>query len=909
LFTALGLALLLWGGAYAASGIDRKPDQESTSSTEKNPQTSEKGLPSEKGSSGDSAKTKETQDVSDRTEGLTPIGEYKILTGTLDRVSRREGSTEVFNPFLSRKSRRFHGSVYLYHRNDFLDARNFFDPVGEKLPEFKRNQFGLTLGTVLPGEVNLFGSYDGLRIIQGSTILSHVPTPQMKMGDFSALDLVLVNPYTGEPLPGNRIPQGDIHPVSKLMLETLPDPYNSDPDRNFINSQPEVSNNDTVSIRADKGFRENSTLTSRYSISSRDGFDVDNFPTFGAFEGGRHQEARISLNQRFSERLSGEFFTSFERGTFGGVSVNSGQVGLLESLGISGVSVEDPIDEGYPEFRMSGYTSFGDDEDGPRTVFHNWFVFGSSLSYAMEDHTLYFGGHMASHQVNNDRTGGTRRGAFNFNGSFTGDAFADFLYGIPDSAERGVGGNRSDVRSRRWEFNFTDSWKIHPNLRLSTGVRYSYFQPYQSMAPNVSTFHPLLFEPPREGEILIAGSERAAELGFGELGSGGLVFPDFNNWAPRLSVSYNPFGSHIFVMDASYSIRYSPPESDDFIEMMTRNYPFFDSQTSRSSDEFPELDLASPFDEIAPVEKNIRGISPYLRIGNVQRWRLGAESRMAQTWTVSASYRGEKGTGMQRKIPGNVPLPGPGSIQPRRPNPEYGNFRILTDGASFSQHTLDLELEKRLTDGFSLESGFRWSRHLTDRVWGDPSNPRDLASERSPASWMPEKRFDLRYIYDLPFGRSLSQGSLLAKTIAGWRLSGITRLQSGNLFSVEMPGDPNNDGVYDDRPDRTGPGFVESPTVDKWFETEDFASPELYGFGDAGRSILHGPGYQNWDVALSKITGVADGHFIELRFQMFNAFNHANFHRPDNSFGTSVFGKVFGASRAREIEVALKYSF
>ncbi len=81
------------------------------------------------------------------------------------------------------------------------------------------------------------------------------------------------------------------------------------------------------------------------------------------------------------------------------------------------------------------------------------------------------------------------------------------------------------------------------------------------------------------------------------------------------------------------------------------------------------------------------------------------------------------------------------------------------------------------------------------------------------------------------------------------------------------------------------------------------------GFGDSGRNILIGPGFHNWDIGLSRISQLADGHNVEFRIELFNAFNHPNFSLPNREYGTSVFGKIFSASRAREIELALKYTF
>ncbi len=140
---------------------------------------------------------------------------------------------------------------------------------------------------------------------------------------------------------------------------------------------------------------------------------------------------------------------------------------------------------------------------------------------------------------------------------------------------------------------------------------------------------------------------------------------------------------------------------------------------------------------------------------------------------------------------------------------------------------------------------------------------------------------------------------------------GSLAAQGGSRFSVTSSGDPNNDGVSDDRPDRLGPAVLAASDrgVDAWFSAGDFAAPLPYSYGNSGRNILVGPPYVNWDLSVIKQTRFSDGNLVELRVELFNALNQVNFETPNAVYGTSVFGKIFGAHRAREIEVALRYSF
>ncbi|HSR68724.1 MAG TPA: TonB-dependent receptor [Acidobacteriota bacterium] len=812
--------------------------------------------------------------------------------------------SEVVNLFPARKRRRFHGSVYEFHRNDNLDARNFFDPVGQPLPEFKRNQFGFNLGTSFFSEdLTLLGSYDGLRIIRGSTLISRVPTVLEKAGDFSASGVTVIDPITGQPFPGNRIPRQRFDPSAVALMQVLPDPNLSDPDRNYVNNLPNITNQDSFSIRADYRFDDESKIFGNYSFSDNNGNEVEELRPFETLERRREQEASVDYSQTVSPRLSFRGGVFFRRTVRSELSVNAGRVGLHDSFGIQGVSVRGPEDEGFPDVELPGYVDFGDG-GSPDASANTRFGGEVAATYVAGRHNLQFGGSYTVIQPLNNRTGDGIRGEFEFSGGFTGDAFADFLLGLPIQAERARGSERIDLETYRWSAYVNDRWRINDLFDLTLGLRYDFFRPYQSRADNISTFLPLEFEPPLNGQVVLAGSPQALAFGLEDAGERGLVLPDRNDFSPQIAIAYSPWGNQQFVLRANYSIDHDPPREFVFIRNLGRNFPFFFSQLARSDSETPQLQLSDPFQNVTQRQLTFHGIEPNARTPYIQEWGLRLQAEPIQRWVVEAGYEGSRGLGWWRSLPSNVPLPGEGDIQPRRPNPEFGLFNIEVSGGSWSYHALEVEVERRLSDGFSLTADYTWQNSMND-LTDNPANPRNLDAERALNG--PRHVFEINYLWDLPLGRNA--GGLWGALVKGWRISGITRLRSGGPFSVTVSGDPNNDGLSGDRPDLVGStrsGFT--PNVDEWFDTSIFA-PAAGPFGTAGRNILYGPGRQVWDLAFSKRARISDSDVLELRVQLFNAFNHVNFGLPDSDLSSSVFGKIFSADEAREIEIAIKYSF
>jgi len=422
----------------------------------------------------------------------------------------------------------------------------------------------------------------------------------------------------------------------------------------------------------------------------------------------------------------------------------------------------------------------------------------------------------------------------------------------------------------------------------------------------------------------VTGSRRARELGL-TLGPGEAAYTDKNDWEPSLGLAWSPFGNNRLVLRAAYKITHGMMNPIQGLVYVGRNYPFFYLERALSPTT-PDLNLSDPFGSTTPAAVTLQAADPYLRNPFIQRWNLSLQYEFRSSWSLEMTYEGEKTNHLFRAIPANIPGPSAAGtpIQPRRPNPNYGQFDILTSGASYSSNGLNTQLQHRLTGAFSLQAGFIWTRGVSDGWgWGfvNPNNPRNTAAERSLWAFGPPMQFNLNYIIDLPVGRGrlvpTDWAGKLAPLFEGWRISGITTISSGWPYNPEIFGDPNNDGVWGDRPNRIGPGTLPASerSVDKWFETADFVMPDHSGtnpqwFGNSGRNVLLSPSETRWDISILKRTRVSgDGNLLEFRVQLFNAFNNVNFQQPGNIMGTPTFGVISNADNAREIEVALKYTF
>jgi Carboxypeptidase regulatory-like domain len=175
--------------------------------------------------------------------------------------------------------------------------------------------------------------------------------------------------------------------------------------------------------------------------------------------------------------------------------------------------------------------------------------------------------------------------------------------------------------------------------------------------------------------------------------------------------------------------------------------------------------------------------------------------------------------------------------------------------------------------------------------------------------------FVASYSYELPFDRAFGANRLTR----GWIVTGITRFATGlpvtlievddrSLVGATSPG-PTGD---QDLPNYT-PGKLLMNTNPRkggtYFNTSLFSLENVGQFGDASRRFFHGPGFNNWDLALLKNIPIRESKTLELRAEWFNAFNHAQFNAPDGNINDPTFGVVTGAQPARIGQLAVKVMF
>jgi len=842
------------------------------------------------------------------------IREFEMLTSTYDASFGRNPGAQI-NVILNSGSNDFHGSAFEFHRNAALDARNFFAPASEPKPKYIRNQFGGSLG----GPINrnrtfFFADYEGTRSREGITRITNVPTALERAGNFSqSLFGVPTNPFTGLPFDNGIIPDFFINPVGRAIAALYPLPNRNVPFQNFVSSPILRDDNDSFDARVDHKLNDRADLVFRYSFGDRDLFEPFTGPSFALVPGfgdsvnRRSQNAMAALTLFITPNLVNESRIAFSRVAS---SVKQEASVLNSQVGLPAISPRER-DLGLSFITITGFSPLGDEGNNPQNSVTNVYQFLNNSSYVHGNHLIKFGADLRFSQQNAFRDVESR-GRLQFSPFFqlTGNALGDLLLGFPLLTSVARLDNPQQIRTESYNFFINDSYRIRPRLTLNAGLRYEYNSPPVDAEDRANVYNVVT------GSLVRVGTNGVPRSGFEA---------DKNNFAPRVGFAWSLGAEEKTVLRGGYGVYYDQSPLAP-AEALYFNSPFFDNNIFFSLPGLP-LTLNDPFPAFFPfpLPDSALAIQRDLRTGYMQHWNFNVERQIGNKTVVEVAYVGSKGTKLLTARDINQPQPSvlpPGLPFVPRPNPRFDDIDLLESRANSNYNALQVRFQQRLTRGFSALASYTWSKSTDDASnffssAGDPNFPQNsynVAAERGRSNFDVSHRLSASYSYALPFRHA---DGLAGKFINGWETFGIVTLQTGRPFTVALLSEIDNSGTgrsilgfgANDRPNLVGNPELSNPTTLQWFNTAAFAFPAPGTFGNAGRNILEGPGFQSVNASLVKNTSFSEHVNIQFRAEAFNLFNHPNFNLPDNFLGSPTFGRITSARDPRHIQFVLKLLF
>lgn len=859
-------------------------------------------------------------------------GNYSAEFGT--------GGGSQFNVVTKSGANQVHGSAYEFLQNSAMNARNYFQPT---LPVLKNNEFGFTFGgpVYVPKIYNgknktfFFMNIDWTRIRNQASFIQKLPELAYRSGDFSGLSKAILDPLTKMQFPGNIIPASRLDPNAILYAKQYPTPnFHDSIGDNWTTVQPGINNLYQYTARIDHNITEKHRLMGRFTANnnSNNYYNYSGNPGFGFL--GRLDTSYVNHlvldeTSTFKPNLINDFnFVRVHN------RLHQNPNGLSPSSGINIPQYFPITSDTYPLSNLNlsaipqrvpgvSFSSGGYAGIAPATPWSNFETimdWKDNLTWIKGAHTLRTGFDFA-YEHKFEPTVTDVWGGFTFDGTQTGDSFADMLLGraAQFSVSNTVAFN--DNNRKAFEAYVDDAWKVNRKLMIDVGLRYSLFPPAYESDGKYRVFSPSAYDPKQAVTVNSAG--------YIIPGSGnelnGLVNPaklwsySKKNFAPRVSFAYDLKGDGKTSIRGGYGIFYSREILGAFI-LMSGNPPFQQQaliyNTSLSN---PASGNTLGYDVPITLGSNdLNQHTPY-----TEQYNFNIQRTLGKSFLLEIGYAGSHGLHMMRTQDLNQPLPNVGianktlNANQLRPYKGYGIISNREQSYSSKYNGLQVELSRRFSGGLMFKLDYTWSKALdtTDCCSGNIYNfypdTQNARLEWGRSSMDAEHNFVGSYVWELPFLRHSS--SMLGKVAGGWQLSGIATFQTGLPIDPVLGVDQAGVGsTARQRPQVIGNPFIGhgDRTVSQWFNQADFALPSIGTFATTSRNFLSGPGTVNWDSSLYKTFRLAEKASIQFRADAFNTLNHTEFSSVGLTYtNPSQFGKITNAKNPRSMMMGLRLYF
>jgi len=775
-------------------------------------------------------------------------------------------------------------------------------------------------------------SYTGTR---GGTLFDQygtVLTEAQRGGDLSSMrGAAVLDPLTGDPFIGNRIPEERMSGQARALMSFIPAPNLPGATKNYHYVTTRTSATDAMSLRlthtffASAGARPkvgstpgqlggltrptNVVLTVHPQYQRTYGQRTNLFETLGGETVTKTLTLPASISVVYRGHVHSINFqtsgaSSATRNRFGNV------VNVTERAGIRGTSM-DAFAWGVPSLAFSSISGLRDvtpshQHDRRTRVDYTW-------AYPVgRRHSIRMGFNVEGGRVRS-RTESNANGAFVFSGLYTsggarelgGFDVADFLLGLPQHASVQYGPGEVTNRGRSLALYAQDDWRARGSLTLAWGLRYEVLWPFVEtdgravnldVAPAFSAAVPVM----------------AGEVGpFSGRFPRGLLLTDTNNVAPRIGVAWRYGGA---VIRVGYGISYNSGAYAGFARQFSTQPPFAISNTAIGS-LTSILRMQDAFTTVSPTQTtNTFGVDRTYQLGQVQTWNADIQRAVGRLWTLSANYLHTRGSSLDVV---RAPNRGPAGLRIEGIQP----FLWQTSEGASVLHSIRVQLQRQYTGGIGGKIAYTIarSRDNAPSIGGGTlvaQDDQNLDAEWGLSNFDRRHRVAADLSLDLPFGpnrRWLRNGGFSAELLRNWSLTATFGGESG------MPLTPRVSAATRDvaqglngalRADYNGQDIdLEHSTTNRFFNTSAFSVPNSERFGNAPRNVITGPGFRQLDAQVSRDVTLGGQRTLTVRLRVTNLLGLVNYLTVDTFVNSPTFGQVESVRPMRSAQVNLRFAF
>ena len=913
------------------------------------------------------------------------------------RVERNSFSAEfgqaqgaVVNLITKGGGNEFHGSGFEFFRNDSLNANNLFlNRAGQPKPQLEYNNFGGNFsGPVIKNRAFFFWSEEWRRERRGQVLSAHVPTAAEKIGDFSGtltgglphrpgLTCTTPGPNPADPgcFPGNKIPTAQLSPAGLAFVKLFPNPTGPGiGDFNSSTLQPIDTRQD--SIRGDITINDKTNLMVRYinekwtHLGATGNFWGDSaYPTLASDWNQPSHSFVVKLTNTLTSKAVNEFQFSIAGNDI--IITTSPETQALQDEIASKIPTVFPhggdglIGGTVPSlfWGAGGYSNIW--HQAPWANREDLYIWKDDFSLVRGSHEWKFGGlfsHNFKDEPGNGAGGGNQQLTIQGCGEQTGHCIADLL--LKDTVLLNYTEiATTEIAEGRWrdtEFYANDTWKLHPRVSLTMGIRYSTFPPAWEKDNRISNFFPSLYNGVDFNTGLVT-SEEGQQMGLPR----SLVNTYKQGWQPRVGIAWDVFGSGKTSVRIGFGRYMSRSQVIEDLLRMTANPPWTTTVSAGSGWNGAGTTLANcptcrSLDTINPgLKNNVAGVNANAGFNAVDlnfrppesyQWNLTISHQLTNDTVLDVSYIGNHGLHIWRRnvnrndIPPNQVCRGAacdGSNRDARlqisraslgvtSSPVFSDLagqliadnRVLrnvgsiqtdeSDGNS-SYHSMQLWLNRRFSKGLQFQAGYTWSHTISDvaltSFTNTTSDPFNFDSDKGDADLDRRHTFVANMVYQLPL---FKQWGKAAEYILGdWQLNTIASYFGSTPIDITTGANTlGTASAVGQRPNYTGaPLYLHTSDNTFHLNPAAFARPAPGQLGTLGKGAVRGKPITNIDFSLSKNFRFKERYRFQFRAEFFNVFNHPNFVGFDTDIRNSTFGTLNTITTPREIQLGFKFNF
>lgn len=816
----------------------------------------------------------------------------------------------------------FHGLAMYKINSSGLMARGYFAP--RRAPYLQHTwQLGLG-GPIIKDRTFFYATWFAEKIPLGSFVNATVPTDPMRAGNFSGQSATIKDPNNKyAAFPGKKLTYTS--PVSQQFQNLFYPTATTNPgagnystnNLGFAFPYPsDVYKGNWGMGRIDQKITSKNNMFARWLIRHNPYILQNGMPSELWTRWRDEQQWAISDTHVFSANLLNTFTAGMSReyirdgGTIDGVAPKNGAQ-IIADTGLQGSNPGDTTGQGSPTMSIAGLTTMAVPSGGVQS--NNYiYTYMDSVSWAKGRHVMKFG---ASYQTYRNFVGAVPSyGTATFDGSMSGNAYADFLLGIPRQTTRSTPiSNRTQHAGESGIFA-EDTFKATNNLTLSYGLRWDYVQ-----SPSYDDQMAYSFDPVTNQVLVPAAALSKVSPLYSKTGIpvvAGKVTPDskLTNFRPRVSAAYRITPS--FVLRGGYG---AFTERIGYFTMLSGAGPFAISETYQNQPgQAPVVQFPNPYPsdigKSSVPSQSVAIFPSQANNGTLHQFNITAEKEVGRNG-LRISYVGIRGTGLNYSL--NINKPQPSTIPFTTARRPFSNLVTVTeyrhDGSS---HYNSLQLEaKRRTNHLTFDVNYSYQRNLAN--FFNVENPYDVLSH-----WANETATRHHYLsgnvtWRLPFGRNeqyfRTAPAAVDQAIGGWQLYFVTYFASGLFYSPSFSGtNPANTGDSGGLPDQIGSTTPKHRTYQQWWDKDAFALPQPGHFGNALPYSLEGQGLNVQHLSVIKRFPIRDRVSFVFTTAISNLLNHPHFYGAQSNISTSNFGAFtsqYGLQTTNESAAQRQVSF